>query len=51
MIPCPGCLQTFELRYTPVGPEHTAPSLASKQFKQQCPDHNGKEWEFWNKVR
>ncbi|MEV4134115.1 hypothetical protein AB0J72_18335 [Dactylosporangium sp. NPDC049742] len=51
MIPCGSCGRTFELHFTPVGPERSAPSLASQQLRQQCPDHDGKEWQFWDKVR
>ncbi|GAA1540833.1 hypothetical protein GCM10009827_070280 [Dactylosporangium maewongense] len=50
-ILCGSCRRAFELYYTPVGAERNAPTLASQQLSQQCPDHDGKEWEFWDKIR
>jgi hypothetical protein len=50
-ISCETCGRRFQLLFTPAGPERRAPHLAKEQLKQQCPDHDGKEWEFWNDIR
>ena len=49
-IECPGCGKTFGLRFDP-GPENAAPMLAKDQLTQECPDHEGKKWEFWDRIR
>jgi hypothetical protein len=50
-IPCPSCSRTFALHYTPGDRGDFAPALATRQLRLQCPDHDGKEWEFWDTLR
>jgi hypothetical protein len=49
-IECPTCNKTFGLRFDP-GVEDAAPGLAKRQLKEECPDHTGKTWGFWDRVR
>ena len=48
-IECPKCSKTFGLRFDP-GPEDAAPTLAAQQLERECPDHDGKKWEFWDRI-
>lgn len=48
-VKCPLCDKVFYLRFSP-GPENSAPALAERQLRDECPDHEGKRWDFWDKV-
>lgn len=45
-VNCPSCGKGFGLRFDP-GPEDFAPGAAEAQLRRECPDHEGKKWEFW----
>jgi hypothetical protein len=45
-VSCPSCGKEFGLRFDP-GPENYAPAAAEAQLRRECPDHEGKNWEFW----
>jgi hypothetical protein len=49
-VSCPVCGRDFGLRFDP-GPEDAAPDLARAQLRGECPDHDGKKWEFWDQIR
>lgn len=49
-VSCPVCGRGFGLRFDP-GPEDAAPGLARAQLRSECPDHDGKKWEFWDQIR
>lgn len=46
-VECPKCQRSFGLRFDP-GPENFAPAAAAAQLRDECPDHDGKKWEFWH---
>lgn len=48
-VKCPTCGREFGLRFDP-GPEDAAPELAREQLRDECPDHDGKRWEFWPRL-
>jgi len=49
LIGCPGCGKQFGLRFDPVI-EKGALALAQDQLAAECPDHDGKTWEFRDQV-
>ena len=48
-VECPKCKKKFGLRFDP-GPEDAAPALAAAQLERECPNHEGKNWEFWKDI-
>lgn len=50
-IQCPTCGVVYSLRYEPMSPEDEAPTLAENQLRDECPDHAGKSWTFWGKIK
>ena len=49
-VACPTCGKEFGLRLEP-GIEDDALTYAAEQLKEECPDHEGKKWNFWDRVR
>lgn len=31
--------------------DHGAPMLAQGQLERECPEHEGKEWQFWEELK
>ena len=49
-VSCPVCGREFGLRFDP-GPEDAAPGLARAHLRSECPDHDGKNWNFWDQIK
>jgi hypothetical protein len=47
-VKCPGCGKEFGLRLDP-GVEDWAIGAAEEQLRRECPNHEGKKWEFWDR--
>lgn len=49
-VKCSTCGQGFGLRFEP-DTDHGAPMLAQGQLERECPEHEGKEWQFWEELK